>query len=229
MRSWTACGASLAFALLLAAPPAAAGADAAREAGSGEEAEPLALETLMRGMAESRGVVARFREVKEVSLLAEPVVSRGVLYFVPPDRLARHVTEPGDRWLRVDGERLSFRDETGEDALDLGESPVAREIVENLVVLFRGDLPALRERYAVRFEAEEERWTLRLEPRAAPLADYVERVVLRGEGRALREMVWRETDGDRTITTFTRVEADRPLSAAERRRAFPAPEDAGAS
>ena len=43
-------------------------------------------------MAATRGVAAEFRESREVALLVEPLESRGLLYFVPPDRMARFTT-----------------------------------------------------------------------------------------------------------------------------------------
>ena len=69
--------------------------------------EPLTLQTLMRGMAEASGVVADYVEVKELALLQHPIRSRGRLYFVPPDRMVRHTTEPAESRLLVDGERIA--------------------------------------------------------------------------------------------------------------------------
>jgi outer membrane lipoprotein-sorting protein len=125
--------------VLLLALPSAAGTRAAEE--------PPTLEALMKGMAGASGVVARFREEKRLALLSEPVESRGTLYFVPPNRLSRETTEPSASRLVIDGNRVSFRDAAGGDAMDLSASPIAREYVSNFIVLFNGDLDALRERY----------------------------------------------------------------------------------
>ena len=61
--------------------------------GASDEAPP-SLEGLMAGMASARGVVAEFHETKEIALLRAPIESRGVLHFVPPDRLVRRVVDP---------------------------------------------------------------------------------------------------------------------------------------
>jgi outer membrane lipoprotein-sorting protein len=194
-------------------------------AGSASSAAPADadLEELMRGMAATPGVVAPFREVKELALLAEPLEVRGTLYFVPPDRLARVTDAPSRSVLVIDGARFSFRNEAGADDVDLSDNPVARAFVTNFLVLFNGDLEALRERYATEFRREGERWTLALRPRRRPLSDLVERVVLSGAGRVLDRMEMVEAGGDRTVTSFADVRTDHRFDAAELERLFGAP------
>lgn len=177
----------------------------------------------MRGMASTPGVVARFREVKELGMLSVPLEARGTLYFVPPDRLARVTTEPAPTRLVIDGDRFAYRDEAGGEAADISSNPLAREFVRSFIVLFNGDLEALRERYRADFSVEERRWTLRLVPRRRPLADFVEGITLEGAGRRLERIEMREVDGDRTVTTFEQVQVDRRFEASELERIFAVP------
>jgi outer membrane lipoprotein-sorting protein len=181
------------------------------------------LEAFMAGMAGTSGVVARFREVKELDLLAEPLEVRGTLTFVPPDRLVRVTTEPGRSRLVIDGGRVSFEDEAGSEAMDLSENPVARAFVSNFIVLFNGDLAGLRERYEPDFRVDGAHWRLLLVPRRPPLSDFVARVRLEGEGRSLSVLELLETDGDRTTTTFSEVEVDRRFGPEELERLFAPP------
>ena len=173
-------------------------------------AEPAAgtLEGLMAGMARASGVLAEFREEKTLALLSAPLESRGVLHFVPPDRMVRRTLEPAPSWLVVDGRRVLFRDDSGEAPVDLSSDPSARQFVDHFTAIFRGDLAALRERYEVRFEAEGPRWRLLLEPRDALLRRFVASLTLSGDGESMREMVLLERDGDRTTTRFGHVETD---------------------
>jgi outer membrane lipoprotein-sorting protein len=189
-------------------------------AGAETSADPLTLEILMQGMASTTGVRAAFREEKQLALLDAPLVSEGMLYFVPPARLARITTQPGASALVIDGGRLSFTDATGVSDVNLAGNRVARTLVENFVVLFAGDLAALRERYDVAFEAKGESWRIRLVPKAAPLATFIASVELSGEGPALTEMELREADGDRTLTRFERVETGARFTPEELARLF---------
>ena len=83
MRSSAVCWLSLALVL---------GAAARAEDPSAPAA--LTLPELMRRMATTAGVAAAFREEKQLALLSAPLTSRGRLYFVPPDRLARFTSSP---------------------------------------------------------------------------------------------------------------------------------------
>lgn len=189
----------------------------------GARAEPATLEDVMDGMSKAAGIAAQFREVKEMALLIQPLETRGELYFIPPDRLARITTEPGRAHLRVHGDHVQLLDETGGEAIDLSGDPVARLVVENFIVLFRGDVAALRERYEVDFHADATTWTLSLTPRRAPVDRFVARIELRGEGRVLRSMLLLERDGDQAETFFEEVDVDHHFSPAEIERLFAPP------
>jgi len=224
----SACRALVAAAACAAGLGAAAPAGAAAGAGDAPEAAApappegtLTLETLMARMAATSGVRARFRERKEVALLSRPLESEGVLFFVPPRRLARFTTAPTEQAFVIDGERLSFHDAAGGDRVDLSRNAVARTVVENFVVLFGGDLAALRARYETQFAADGPRWRLGLVPRDARVRAVLSRVDLAGEGPKLLEMAVSEAEGDRTVTTFPEVAVDVRFDAATLARAFP--------
>jgi outer membrane lipoprotein-sorting protein len=196
-------------ALALGILVAAAGARAA------ETAPPATIEALMEGMARAKGVLAEFTETKELALLSAPLETKGVLHFIPPDRMARRTLAPAESTLVVDGKRVMFRDASGAAPVDLSGDPSAKEFVDNFTTIFRGDLAALRAKYEVRFAAEPPRWRLELVPRDAVLKRFVASVTLAGEGEAMREMVLLERDGDRTTTRFGRVETDHVYTPAE--------------
>jgi outer membrane lipoprotein-sorting protein len=198
-------------------------------AGAPVESPTPTLEALMAGMAETSGVWARFVERKQVALLSEPIETRGTLVFVPPDRLRRSTAEPSRSELVIAGDRFAFHDEAGSDAVDLSASPLARQFVENFIVLFNGDLAKLRESYEAEFTAQGAKWSLALRPRRRPLSDLIERITLVGTGPLLRSMEMLEKDGDRTTTRFSDVEVDRQFTPAELEQLFSLPTRAAAS
>jgi hypothetical protein len=210
MNFSTAC--VLGFALGLAALPA-----------PGEPPEPGAdftLESLLETMTTSSGLSAEFAERKELALLSAPLESRGRLYFVPPDRFARFTTQPEFTALVIDGEHVRFREGDDGDELDLSANPLTRAFVDNFVVLWSGDRERLEQLYAAALRVEGERWELTLVPRDAPLNRFIEAVVLRGRSGALEQMIVRDRDGDRTVTTIRSVRLDRSFSASELERIF---------
>ena len=180
----------------------AAGSLAAAANGSA----PGELEALMRRFASSGGVRARFRESRQLVILTDPIETTGTLYFAPPDRLARHTTWPGRSSVVIEAERVLLADETGKRVFDLNTSEVARALVGNLMIVFRGDLESLRARYAISFDSNAERWTLDLEPRSRDVRGVIERIRFVGHGRNLTAMETRESNGDRTIMELSEIE-----------------------
>ncbi len=181
---------------------------------------PTDLESLMQIFAASGGVRARFQESRHISILTDPIETGGMLYFAPPDRLARHATRPGRSSVVVEAGRASFADETGKRSFDLSTSEVARTLIGNLMVVFRGDLELLRARHSISFRSDGRRWTLDLEPRSRAVRAIIERVRITGTGRVLTDMETLESNADRTIMRFSNIETGIAWETTELERIF---------
>jgi outer membrane lipoprotein-sorting protein len=194
-------------------------AKAEDSAGPGATHTPT-LEEVMQRLAESGGVEARFHESRRLTILSEPIESTGMLHFAPPDWLVRHVLEPGESKVVVRDDRVSFRDETGVQTLELRSSEVARAIVGNSMVLMRGDLEELNAQYEVVFRVEGDLWELDLVPRGQVVRRLIERLRVQGRGDKLVSIESRETSGDITLTTFSAVKVGVEFSPEARAEIF---------
>jgi hypothetical protein len=174
----------------------------------------------MDHFANSGTVRAVFKETRRLALLADPIETEGVLYFAPPDRLVRQTTRPGSSRIVVHGGRVAFRDETGTRTLDLGSSDVARSLVDNLMAFLRGGLPRPHERYTIAFSSDGQGWRVDLEPRPKAVRAIIEGMRFSGTGWALGAMETRETNGDISISVFSRVETQLELSRDDFERIF---------
>ena len=116
------------------------------------------------------------------------------------------MTRPGRSSVVVEAGRVSIGDETGQRAFDFDTSEVARALVGNLMVVFRGDLESMRARYLISFDSVGENWTLDLEPRSRAVRGVIEGIRFTGRGRKLTAMQTRESNGDRTIMSFSEIE-----------------------
>ncbi|HYB99552.1 MAG TPA: outer membrane lipoprotein carrier protein LolA [Candidatus Limnocylindrales bacterium] len=202
----------VALAILLSAAPAA------MLAAGAEQAQTLS--ALMEGMRSTTGVVAQFEETKHLALLSQPLVARGTVYFVPPDRLVREVSSPGRSRLVVDGDKVVFEDETGRNAMNLSGSPMARQMIDSFVVLFNGDEKRLHELYDVQFSADAGTWKLRLVPRSMPLSRMVASFEMTGRQARIDRMEMAEPDGDRTTTVFGTTDSSHRFTAEELKKLF---------
>jgi hypothetical protein len=196
------------------------------------EAARSDLESLLAQFASLPGLTARFREERRIALLREPLLSHGVLYFAPPDRLLRHVQEPVESSLLLRGHTLTLGSARGTRTIDLGANPLVRSFVDSLRCLLAGDIEALRATYRVRFEVAEaaggemqRRWEVRLEPLLAAVQQAIAWIRISGRGRVLLELEVREASGDVTLTRFSAVDTERHFSDRELEQLFrrPAP------
>ena len=193
--------------LVASVPPASASA-------------PPDLESLMRMFAEVGAVRADFVSEQSIALLETPLESAGVLYFEPPSTMVRSTHRPGTMKVVVDAGLAAIRDETGVRRLDLTRNEIARGLIENLMIVLRGDLFALRDRFDVAYTVEGDRWSLRIRPRARRVRALVDEIEFVGAGKTLVSMSTREANGDRTEVTFSDVALGVELSPAARTELF---------
>lgn len=170
------------------------------------------------------GLEAEFREEKRFALLDAPLGSEGTLHFLPPGKLARHTRAPTTSTVLIDGDRLAFGDDKGKTEIDLAQKPVVRLFVDAFVKLFAGDQVALARMFHVEHRAlPDDGWTLVLRPKLSPMKETIERLELAGRGLVLERMRLLEVGGDETITTYTRVDAERRYSPEDAARVFRLP------
>lgn len=179
--------------------------------------QEAALDGLLARFAAMKGLSAKFREEKTMALLAAPLINEGELHFAAPGRLVRHTRAPVRSTVLIDGERLTFGDARGVEAISFAQNPVVGLFVASFVKIFAGDKAALQAMYKMSFEAgpTADAWSLRLRPQVAPMDKIVDRIEVTGEGTVIKTMKVVEVGGDETLTTFAEVDVDRRFSAAE--------------
>ena len=207
----------LALALLLAPSPALPQPRPAPV----NPAPAITLDEVLRRFRTVPGISARFRESRQMALLAAPLVSEGTLHYAPPGRLVRRTESPELAVALLEGNRLRFRDASGEQSLDLDALPAARQFLESFTALVAGDRAALARSYDLEFAPQgAAAWRLTMRPRVPALSRVFRAVEVAGEGVALRTLVVREVSGDVSETTFTEVRTDRRFTAEEAARVF---------
>lgn len=163
------------------------------------------------GLMELLGKVSsrqdRFTETKTLAILTQPVVLKGTLAYVRPDRVEKHVTSPYTEDLLVQGDRLTLSSSKGTKQIAVDSHPLIRSFVEAIRASLAGELAVLRRLYHIKFQGTRQQWELTLRPLEAQAAEYLTSITLRGEGDRLTTVDIRETGGDRSL-----MEIDGPVS-----------------
>ena len=140
-----------------------------------------------------------FEETKHLAALTAPLVRRGTMRYVRPERLEMQVDKPYFERLEIVGDRLTIENRDGKRQIDLASQPLAGVLVEGLRAVLAGDLPGLARRYRYRFEGETGAWKLELEPLDKGAAAAVRRIDIEGSKAQLSRIAIEEIQGDRTI------------------------------
>jgi hypothetical protein len=180
------------------------------------------MDTLLSAFAHMPGLEAQFIEEKHIALLAKPLESKGVLYFMQPGLMLRRIVSPRPSEVLITPDSLRMKDARGEQALDLRARADVRPFVESLTWILGGDRKALESVYALQFApaAGTAPWTLTLTPKGKPVAQIIAAIVITGSGRTVDSVEVRETGGDHALTRIVHADPKRVFSAEERGRLF---------
>ncbi len=190
---------------------------------------PADVDTLLASLAKAPGLYAHFREEKHITVLQQPLVSEGSIYFAPPSHFSRRTEKPLKSTMIIDGNEMSFVTEESHERLSLGANPVARLFTDAFVMLLSGNRAGLEKIFKMQLTPKaggaSGEWKLVLTPRVTPMDKMIKELELRGRGLNLNELDVRETSGDWTRTSFTQVDLNRRYTPAEQAKYFKLPRD----
>jgi Outer membrane lipoprotein carrier protein LolA-like len=154
---------------------------------------------LMALMARVETSGVAFEETKQVAALTAPLVRRGTLRYVRPDRLEMRVETPYFERMEIVGNMLTIETKRGVRQIDLGQEPGAAAWVASIRATLAGDRTTLARHFAFQLSGEAARWSLTLLPLEPALAGVMERVVIDGAQAQLTRIEVDERMGDRTV------------------------------
>lgn len=161
-----------------------------------------------------------FEQKKSVKGFKHPLVSRGDYLFARERGVVWRTREPFASTLVLTRERLLARGADGATttAMDARSEPGLRAVNQLLFALLAADLAALAQRFRIEGQASGEGpWQLRLAPRDAQLAGWLQSVELQGD-RQVQTVQWQEASGDTNLIRFSAQAGAAQLTADEAAR-----------
>ncbi|MSP98322.1 MAG: outer membrane lipoprotein carrier protein LolA [Betaproteobacteria bacterium] len=163
------------------------------------------LTALMEMLALVPAANGRFTETKHSTILSTPLVLKGTLVYVRPDRLEKNVVAPYEERTMIVGNSVTIYNralmQTRTFSLD-SFAPVSA-FVESMRATLAGDRAALERHYSVRLEGQAQAWTLTLMPREQKLASLLKRIQIAGVRGNLKRIEVEETSGDWSVTLIS--------------------------
>ncbi|BCA55717.1 hypothetical protein W02_28570 [Nitrospira sp. KM1] len=140
-----------------------------------------------------------FTETKIVGVLTRPLVLKGTLSYVRPDRVEKHVLAPYDEHVVVHGDQLTLANREGTKRVNVRSHPLIWSFVEAIRASLAGDLTTLGRFYYIDLQGTRDSWILILRPLDRQAAEYLSSVRLSGHGNRLVSVEIQETGGDRSV------------------------------
>jgi hypothetical protein len=162
-------------------------------------AQAFDMDELMALMERVETSSVAFEETKHVATLTAPIVRRGTLRYVRPDRLEMHVVSPFFERMDIVGNMLTIETKRGVRQVDLADQPGAAAWVAGIRATLAGDRLALARHFTLQLSGQAARWTLTLVPLDAALASVIQGITVDGAQAQLTRIEVDERGGDRTV------------------------------
>jgi len=153
-----------------------------------------------------------FEEIKHVSSLTAPLIRRGVLQYVRPDRLEMRVESPFYERVEIVANDLTIETKRGKRAVDLASQPAAGAWVASIRATLAGDAETLDRHFRSRVSGDKARWKLEMTPRDRDFAALVKRIEIEGAQARVTAIEIEEVGGDRSVMTITPIDAKPPAA-----------------
>lgn len=158
---------------------------------------------MMSELAKVQGAEGRFTERKYLAILTEPLVLEGTVRYRAPDYVRKEYDDPDSESYEVRGDDLIIELPDGRRRdLSIDQHPVLRAFVESYRGTLAGDLETLTRYFDLTLSGSMDDWRLRLTPRLPELAEYLDAVVMHGNGGNVFRVETFEASGDRSVMTI---------------------------
>jgi len=188
-----------------------------------EVIDPAAVDPAWRelfdALARQGAVRASFIERRWFSVRKEPVVLRGELRHDRERGLSLRYTAPEEQLMIVDAQGIVLRDARGRSRT-LKSDPRAPQVDALLLHVLRFDLAALHAAFEIRGLRTDAGWQLEFTPRTEALARSAGRMLVQGEGEAVRRLEFQRGPKQRVEVGIESAETGATFSDEELRRYF---------
>lgn len=163
------------------------------------------VDQLIESLARNRQAEVRFEETAFSNLLTRPLKTHGILRFIPPAGLEKHIIAPHEERYLVEGDTVLFENKTKGTSrtFSLHDYPALRAFIEAFRSTLANDVNTLRRFYRVTLQGEPRRWVLMLRPLDKSVQELVTSIRFSGEREQVSSIEILAPDGDRSVMLIT--------------------------
>ena len=159
------------------------------------------LPALMELLAAVPAAKDSFTETRYSAVLSTPLLLKGTLAYVRPDRLEKNVLAPYEDRTVIAGNSVTMENRALQQkrTFSLASSAPVSAFVESIRATLAGDRASLERHYRVQLDGKQEAWTMTLLPREQKFAALVKSIRIAGVRERLKRIEVDEASGDRSV------------------------------
>jgi outer membrane lipoprotein-sorting protein len=121
---------------------------------------------------------AHFREERHMSILREPIVSQGKIWFTPPDKIRREITGSSPSTTVIDGRKMTiyYPNLKTAEQYDLERRPIIRESLQALTAGL--NFQRVADYYNIEGSKEDKTYTVTLTPKTSAIRRLIKSLTL---------------------------------------------------
>jgi len=159
-------------------------------------------------------IQSEFIQTKEMSVLAEKIVSQGKFYFKKEKKLRWEYTSPFPYRIILNNDRMLVKDDNAENAVNIQSNKVYREINGVILGAIQGTLLSDRKKFQAAFSDARTCYAVKLTPQSPKLKESISEIVLyfNKTDYTVDRLVMREVSGDYTRIEFKEKKINQPIA-----------------
>jgi hypothetical protein len=144
--------------------------------------ETMTLEQRLAALAQTAAREIHFVEEKHSWILAEPVISEGVLkYDAGTGVLSKQVLKPEQMSMSISGDQIKIMQAKQQRQLQIPKDSPVHDLLLALRALLAGDVAALQRNFIINYQPAETTWVVTLTPRDPVLNGKLARIEVAGK------------------------------------------------
>jgi outer membrane lipoprotein-sorting protein len=149
-------------------------------------------------------IEANFIQTKELSVIKEKIISRGIFYFKKEKMLRWEYTDPFPYLIIFNNDRIYVKDEDRENHINIQSNKVFREINNILIGAVKGTLLSDSKNFQCSITDRHDQYQSVLVPKNPRIKETLSEIVLffNKSDYTVEKLVLREVSGDYTIIEF---------------------------
>lgn len=149
-------------------------------------------------------IETEFVQQKNMAMLNEKIVSKGMFYFKKTNRIRWQYNEPYKYLVIIDNNKVIVKDENKTNKFDVRSNKIFRKVNDLMSDCMQGSILNKRSEYKLEYFENEEYYMVRMFPLTAGMRDFIEKIELYFDKKDLSvsriNMI--EPTGDNTLITF---------------------------